>query len=169
MLGRLAFVSTFSLTRSVAFWCQGWSASISFCFFATGPPLYHGVSCWRRQGPGRANAWRRWRWLSCLTVSRCVSAHLRWAGGGWWWLFLRRGGGRGGLQLNRARIHSPSWLTVSSALVRCMETAYRPMFCSLPFSCICHSRMIMSLVPMLAPRLYWLSGVFSQDFTCDGE
>ena len=61
-----------------------------------------------------------------------------------------------------ARIfHSPSGLTVSKALVRSTKTAYRPMFCSLHFSCICLSTKIMSTVPLLDLNPHSLSGMFS--------
>ena len=88
-----------------------------------------------------------------------------------------------GGQLRCARIfHSPSQLTVSKALVRSTKAAYRPMFCSLHFSCICLSTKIVSVVPLLDLNLHWLSCVFlcyrqdqpiqqdaSQDFACNGE
>ena len=68
----------------------------------------------------------------------------------------------GGWQPGRARIfHSPFRLTVSKALVRSAKAAYRPMFCSLHFSCICLSTKIMSAVPLLDLNPHWLSGVFS--------
>ena len=57
--------------------------------------------------------------------------------------------------------HSPSQLTVSKALVRSMKAAYRPMFCSLHFSCICLKTKIMATVPLLDLNPHWLSGVFS--------
>ena len=51
-----------------------------------------------------------------------------------------------GVQPRRASIfHSLTRLTVSKALVRSMKTAYRPMFCSLHFSCICLSTKTMSI------------------------
>ena len=40
-------------------------------------------------------------------------------------------------------IFSPSWLTVSKALVRSTKAACRLMFCSVPFSCSCLSTKIM--------------------------
>ena len=50
-----------------------------------------------------------------------------------------------GEQPRHARIfHSPSQLIVSKALVRSTKAAYRPMFCSLHFCCICLSTKIMS-------------------------
>ena len=52
--------------------------------------------------------------------------------------------------------HSPSRLTVSKALVRSTKAAYRPMFCSLHFSCIC-----LNTVRLLDLNPHWLSGVFS--------
>ena len=70
--------------------------------------------------------------------------------------------GRGGAQPRRARIfHSPSQLTVSKASVRSTKAAYRPMVCSLHFSCICISTKIMSMVPLLDLNPNWLSGMFS--------
>ena len=57
--------------------------------------------------------------------------------------------------------HSPSWLTVSKALVRFMKAAYRPMFFSLHFSCICLCMNIMSAVPLLDLNPLWLSCVLS--------
>ena len=47
------------------------------------------------------------------------------------------------------------------ALVRSTKAAYRPMFCSLHFFCICLSTKIMSMVPLLYLNSHWLSGVFS--------
>ena len=68
----------------------------------------------------------------------------------------------GGGQPRRVRIfHSPSRLTVSKALVRSTKAAYRPMFYSLHFSCICLSTKIMSAVPLLDLNPHWLSSVFS--------
>ena len=65
-------------------------------------------------------------------------------------------------QPRHARVfHSLSWLTVSKAFVRSTKAAYRPMFCSLHFSCICLSTKIMSTVPLLDLNPHWLSGVFS--------
>ena len=72
--------------------------------------------------------------------------------------FMKNLGG----QPRRARIFlSPSRLTVSKSLVRSTKAAYRPMFCSLHFSCICLSTTIMSTVPLLDLNSHWLSGVFS--------
>ena len=60
-----------------------------------------------------------------------------------------------------ARIfHSPLWLTVSKVLVRSTKAAYRPMFCSVHFSCICLSMKILSMVSLLDLNPHWLSGVF---------
>ena len=52
-------------------------------------------------------------------------------------------------------------LTVTKALVRSTKAAYRPIFCSLHFSCICLSTKIMLTVLLLDLNLHWLSGVFS--------
>ena len=61
-----------------------------------------------------------------------------------------------------ARIfHCPSRLIVSKALVSSTKVAYKPMFCSLHFSCICLSTKIMSTVPLLDLNPHLLSGVFS--------
>ena len=61
----------------------------------------------------------------------------------------------------RQYFHSPSRLTVSKALVRSTKAAYRLMFCSLHFYCICLSTKIMSTVSLLDLNPHWLSGVFS--------
>ena len=45
----------------------------------------------------------------------------------------------------KARQDFSQSITVSKALVRSTKAAYRPMFCSLHFSCICLSTKIMSL------------------------
>ena len=53
---------------------------------------------------------------------------------------LAEDGEKFGGQQRRARIfHCPSRLIVSKALVRSTKAAYRPMFCSRHFSCICLS------------------------------
>ena len=83
--------------------------------------------------------------------------------------------GGGGRQSRHTRIfHSPSRLTITKALVRSTEkkAAYKPMFCSLYFSCMCLNMKIMFMVPLLDLNPHWLSGVFfdaSQDFACNGE
>ena len=65
-------------------------------------------------------------------------------------------------QPRRTRIfHNSSQLTVSKALVKSMKAAYKPMFCSLHFSCICFSMKIMSTVPLLDLNPHLLSGKFS--------
>ena len=61
----------------------------------------------------------------------------------------------------KARQDFSQSITVSKALVRSTKAAYRPMFCSLHFSCICLSTKIMSAVPLLDLNPHWLSGVFS--------
>ena len=67
-----------------------------------------------------------------------------------------------GGQPRRARIiHSPSRLTVSKALFRSTKAAYRPILCSLHFSCICLSTKTMPTVSLLDLNPHWLSGVFS--------
>ena len=74
-------------------------------------------------------------------------------------------------------------IIADSIKVRSTKAAYRPMFCSLHFSCICLSTKIMSTVPLLDLNPNWLCGVFScaivgmslfqksasQDFACNGE
>ena len=77
----------------------------------------------------------------------------------------------------------PRSITADSIKVRSTKAAYRPMFCSLHFSCICLNTKIMSTVPQLDLNPNWLCGVFSyaivgmslfqksasQDFACNGE
>ena len=67
----------------------------------------------------------------------------------------------GGTAKARQNFHSPSRLTVLKVLVRSTKAAYRFMFCSLHFSCICLSTKIMSTVPLLDLNPHWLSGMFS--------
>ena len=68
-------------------------------------------------------------------------------------------------QQRRSRIpNSPSRLTVSKALVRSRKAAYRPMFCSLHFSCMCFSTKITCSVPLLDLNIHCLSCLFSSAF-----
>ena len=83
----------------------------------------------------------------------------------------------------KVRQDFPRSITADSIKVRSTKAAYRPMFCSLHFSCICLSTMIMSTVPLLDLNPNWLYGVFScavvgmslfqqsssQDFACNGK
>ena len=88
-----------------------------------------------------------WQWpvVHHLTLLTC------------WRRIVRNWGG----QPRQSRIfHSPSWLTVSKALVRSTKAAYRTKFCSVHFYCICLSTKIMSAVPLLNVNLHWLSSVF---------
>ena len=63
-----------------------------------------------------------------------------------WRRMVRNFGG----QPRRARIFdSPSQPAVSMILVRSTKAGYRPMFCSLNFSCTCLSTKIMSTVSLL--------------------
>ena len=74
---------------------------------------------------------------------------------------LAEDGEKFGGQPRRARIfHCPSRLIVSKALVRSTKAAYRPMFRSLHFSCICLSTKIMFTVPLLDLNPHWLSSLF---------
>ena len=63
---------------------------------------------------------------------------------------LAEEGERSGGHPRRARIfYSQSRLTVSKALARSTKAAYRPIFCSLHFFCVCLSTKTMSTVPLL--------------------
>ena len=66
-------------------------------------------------------------------------------------------------------LHNPPRLTVLKALVRSTKAAYRPMFCSLHFSCICLCIKIMSTVPLLDLSPHRLSGVSSCNIVGMGQ
>ena len=67
----------------------------------------------------------------------------------------------GGRPRHAMTFHSPSRLIISKALVRSTKAAYKPMFCSPHFSCICPSTKILSVVSLLDLNPHWLSDVFS--------
>ena len=90
----------------------------------------------------------------------------------------------GGTAKARQGVHSSSQLTASKAFVGSTKAAYRPVFCSLHFCCICLSTKIICTVPLVDLSPHWLSGVFfllrygrdtptqqdaSQAFACNGE
>ena len=66
----------------------------------------------------------------------------------------------GGTAKARQGFHSPSQLTVSKAFVGSTKAAYRPVFCSLHFCCICLSTKIICTVPLVDLSPHWLSDVF---------
>ena len=130
-------------------------------------PWRHGLARrlrtgWRGREPAHTLAWHRWRCWRALMLHRLkyLSCHVVME------LANQVHELIGHSSLNRITQRA-SLLAVSKAFVRCMKTATRSTFCSIPFSCTWRTE-IMSVVLRSGRNPYWASGrFFLRDVGCE--